>query len=93
MKDDKGGVIKGSPVKVLAKSGTLNFVSGLAGHVVPPAASGGRELVFAIFTGDPARRDAIPVGDREDPAGVGAWTKRARKLQGQLINRWSGAYS
>ncbi len=89
MKDDKGKVIEGHPVKVLAKSGTLNFVSGLAGHVVPP---GGRELVFAIFTGDPERRDAVPVSLREEPEGAQAWTKRARRLQGQLVSRWAGAY-
>ncbi|MGB4909455.1 MAG: D-alanyl-D-alanine carboxypeptidase, partial [Tabrizicola sp.] len=95
MKDDKGGVIKGHPVKVLAKSGTLNFVSGLAGHIVPPQSSGndGRELVFAIFSGDPERRDAVPVALREDPEGAGSWTKRARRLQGQLINRWAGLYA
>ncbi len=91
LKDDKGEVIKGSKVKVLAKSGTLNFVSGLAGHVVPPAP--GRELVFAIFTGDPGRRDAVPVALREEPEGGRAWTTRARRLQGQLINRWAGAYA
>jgi D-alanyl-D-alanine carboxypeptidase/D-alanyl-D-alanine-endopeptidase (penicillin-binding protein 4) len=90
MKDDKGKVIKGHPVKVLAKSGTLNFVSGLAGHIVPP---GGRELVFAIFTGDPERRDAVPVALREEPQGGKAWTSRARRLQGQLINRWAQAYA
>ena len=90
MKDDKGAVIKGHPVKVVAKSGTLNFVSGLAGHVVPPQ---GRELVFAIFSGDPERRDAVPVALREEPEGAGAWTKRARRLQGQLINRWAGLYA
>lgn len=90
MKDDKGAVIKGDPVKVLAKSGTLNFVSGLAGHIVPP---GGRELVFAIFTGDPERRDAVPVSLREEPEGGKAWTKRARRLQGQLINRWAQTYT
>jgi D-alanyl-D-alanine carboxypeptidase/D-alanyl-D-alanine-endopeptidase (penicillin-binding protein 4) len=89
MKDDKGAVIKGHAVRVLAKSGTLNFVSGLAGHISPP---GGRELVFAIFSGDPERRDAVPVGLREEPEGVGAWTKRARRLQGQLVNRWASAY-
>lgn len=89
MKDDNGGVIKGHAVKVLAKSGTLNFVSGLAGHISPP---GGRELVFAIFSGDPERRDAVPVALREEPEGGKAWTKRARRLQGQLINRWAGAY-
>jgi D-alanyl-D-alanine carboxypeptidase/D-alanyl-D-alanine-endopeptidase (penicillin-binding protein 4) len=91
MKDDKGGVIKGHPVKVVAKSGTLNFVSGLAGHVIPPAP--GRELVFAILSGDPERRDAVPVALREEPEGAGAWTKRARRLQGQLISRWAGAYA
>jgi serine-type D-Ala-D-Ala carboxypeptidase/endopeptidase (penicillin-binding protein 4) len=90
MKDDKGKVIEGHPVKVLAKSGTLNFVSGLAGHVDPPT---GRNLVFAIFSGDPERRDAVPVALREDPDGAGAWTKRARRLQGQLISRWAGLYA
>jgi serine-type D-Ala-D-Ala carboxypeptidase/endopeptidase (penicillin-binding protein 4) len=90
MKDDKGAVIKGHPVKVLAKSGTLNFVSGLAGHISPPA---GRGLVFAIFSGDPERRDAVPVALREEPEGAGAWTKRARRLQGQLINRWAATYT
>lgn len=89
MKDDKGKVIKGHPVKVVAKSGTLNFVSGLAGHIIPP---GGREMVFAIFTGDPDRRDAVPVAKREDPPGVKAWTARSRRLQGQLISRWAAVY-
>lgn len=105
MKDDRGKVIDGHPVKVLAKSGTLNFVSGLAGYIVPPrsagngsavsgsGANGGRELVFAIFSGDPERRDAVPVALREEPEGGKAWTSRARRLQGQLINRWAGAYS
>ncbi len=89
MKDDAGAVIEGHPVKVLAKSGTLNFVSGLAGYVAPPS---GRNLVFAIFTGDPERRDAVPVALREEPEGARAWTKRARRLQGQLVNRWAGAF-
>lgn len=87
MKDDAGAVIKGSPVKVRAKSGTLNFVSCLAGYISPP---GGREMVFAILSGDPARRDAVPVALREEPEGGKAWTKRARRLQGQLVSRWAG---
>jgi len=94
MKDDKGREVKGHPVQVLAKSGTLNFVSGLAGHIAPPptAENGGRELVFAIFSGDPERRDAVPVSLREEPEGGKAWTKRARTLQGQLVSRWAEAY-
>ena len=90
MRDDNGKTLKGHPVKVLAKSGTLNFVSGLAGHIVPP---GGRELVFAIFSADPDRRDAIAVADREEPPGVKDWTRRARRLQGQLISGWAASYA
>jgi serine-type D-Ala-D-Ala carboxypeptidase/endopeptidase (penicillin-binding protein 4) len=76
-------------VKVMAKSGTMNFVSGLAGHIQPP---NGRELVFAFFAADAPRRDRIPKGEREDPPGVKDWTRRARRLQGQLIRRWADAY-
>lgn len=89
MRDDAGKVIEGHAVTVRAKSGTLNFVSGLAGHISPPS---GRELAFAIFVGDPARRDAVPVSEREKPEGAQAWTRRARRLQGQLVSRWAGAY-
>ena len=87
MRDDAGKQIKGSPVKVIGKSGTLNFVSGLAGFIEPPS---GRDLVFAIFSADAARREAVPLGDREDPPGEGAWVRRAHLLQARLISRWAG---
>lgn len=90
MKDATGKVIKNHPVKVLAKTGTLNFVSSLAGHIVPPQ---GRELIFAVFAGDPARRDAIPVSQRENPAGSPEWVKSARILKGQLVTRWAQLYT
>ncbi|MFN7223371.1 MAG: D-alanyl-D-alanine carboxypeptidase, partial [Paracoccaceae bacterium] len=89
MRDAKGAEIKNHPVRVMAKSGTLNFVSGLAGHVIPPE---GRELIFAIFLGDVARRDALAVADRERPPGGEGWTRRARTLQGQLITRWAESF-
>ncbi len=94
MRDAKGQVIDGHPVKVVGKSGTLNFVSALAGHIIAPPKAGAdaRELIYAIFSGDVARRDALPEGDRESPPGGEAWTRRARKLQGQLINAWAGAF-
>lgn len=90
MRDDRGQVIEGHPVKVMAKSGTLNFVSGLAGHIQPP---GGREMVFAIFTADLERRARLPEADRERPPGGSAWNRRARTLQGQLITRWAQAFA
>lgn len=89
LRDTAGKEIKDHPVRVMAKSGTLNFVSGLAGHVMPPK---GRELVFAIFMGDVARRDALAEADREQPPGGEGWTRRARTLQGQLITRWAESY-
>ena len=87
--DAEGNERKGSKIKVHAKSGTLNFVSCLAGYIGAPE---GRELAFAIFTGDLPRRDAIPIAEREQPRGVKSWVKRSRRLQGQLIARWADAY-
>ncbi|MEN9408927.1 MAG: D-alanyl-D-alanine carboxypeptidase/D-alanyl-D-alanine-endopeptidase [Pseudomonadota bacterium] len=88
MRDGDGAEIE-SPVKVIGKTGTLNFVSGLVGYVQPPS---GREMAFAIFCADVARRDRLSVAEREQPKGGKAWTRRARKLQGQLIARWAEAY-
>jgi serine-type D-Ala-D-Ala carboxypeptidase/endopeptidase (penicillin-binding protein 4) len=89
MRDDAGKVIEGHPVQVRAKTGTLNFVSGLAGYISPP---GGRKLVFAIYAADVPRRAEIAPEDMEDPEGGEAWTKRARILQGRLISRWAALY-
>ncbi|WP_233557046.1 D-alanyl-D-alanine carboxypeptidase/D-alanyl-D-alanine endopeptidase [Gemmobacter lutimaris] len=86
MRDDRGKVIKGHPVQVRAKTGTLNFVSSLAGYISPP---GGRRLAFAIFAADTARRDALPPEAREQPAGGLDYQKRARRLQSALIARWA----
>jgi D-alanyl-D-alanine carboxypeptidase/D-alanyl-D-alanine-endopeptidase (penicillin-binding protein 4) len=79
-------------VRVLAKTGTLNFVSGLAGHILPPA-GGGRELIFAIFLADLDRRAGLSRAEREDPPGGDAWARRARRLQGQLVRRWSEGWA
>ena len=79
---------KGKPgPAVRAKTGTLNFVSGLAGFVDTP-----RPLVFAIFAADTARRDGLSEAQRERPAGGPEWTRRARTLQGRLIERWGALY-
>ncbi|MCW3784257.1 D-alanyl-D-alanine carboxypeptidase/D-alanyl-D-alanine endopeptidase [Defluviimonas salinarum] len=89
-KDSKGRRVANPPVKAVAKTGTLNFVSTLAGYVTAP---GERELAFAIFTGDIARRDAVPEAQRERPEGSRAWIGRSRRLQQDLIERWAAVYS
>lgn len=76
-------------VTVLAKTGTLNFVSGLAGYVT---VTGREDLVFAIFAADMRRRDALSMADRERPPGGRAWVGRARVLESRLIGRWATLY-
>ena len=90
MRDDEGREIKGHPVSVPAKTGTLNFVSGLAGYIRPP---GGREMAFAIFSADTARRDGLPRAAREQPPGGPEWTRRARRMQGQMVARWASRFA
>lgn len=85
--DTKGREVKSHPVRIHAKTGTLNFVSGLAGYIIPPR---GPELTFAIFSADIKRRDSLPKAQREDPPGGKSWTRRARNLQAELIRSWVG---
>lgn len=89
MRDGEGEAIE-SPVRVIGKTGTLNFVSTLVGYVQPPS---GREMAFAILCADVARRDRLSVAERERPEGGRGWTRRARQLQGQLIARWAGLHA
>ena len=89
MRHENGKVNKGHPIKVFAKTGTLNFVSGLAGYMV---AADGTELAFAIFAADQGKRARIQRGDRERPQGSRSWNKRAKRLQQKLIERWGTLY-
>jgi D-alanyl-D-alanine carboxypeptidase/D-alanyl-D-alanine-endopeptidase (penicillin-binding protein 4) len=90
MRNSRGEEIEGHSTRVVAKTGTLNFVSGLAGYIVPP---GGRTLSFAIFCADVPRRDKLSMAEREEPKGASAWTKRARGLQAQLVGRWAERFA
>jgi D-alanyl-D-alanine carboxypeptidase/D-alanyl-D-alanine-endopeptidase (penicillin-binding protein 4) len=85
LRDARGNPLPRQPFTVSAKTGTLNFVSGLAGYVTP---SSGRELAFAILSADMSTRARIAAADRERPAGASDWANRARRLQQQLIERW-----
>lgn len=89
MRHDNGKVNKSHPIKVFAKTGTLNFVSCLAGYMVAPD---GTEMAFAIFAADQKARAQIKRGDRERPRGARGWNKRAKKLQQKLIERWGALY-
>lgn len=76
-------------VTVLAKTGTLNFASALAGYIDTP---NGQKLSFAIFTADMGKRAKIKKADRERPAGSATWRKRSKAMQQRLLRRWALEY-
>ena len=79
----EGGTLAAPGVRVIAKTGTLNFVSALAGYVEGP---GARLRAFAIFAADPAARARLTAETRDDPPGAKAWAGRARAQEHAL--RW-----
>ncbi len=89
LRDSRRRVISDHPIKVHAKTGTLNFVSGLSGFVDLPD---GTELAFAIFAANIARRDLLSREERERPPGASEWNVRAKTLQQALIERWGTLY-
>ena len=93
MRDFDGNLAPDSPYALRAKTGTLNFVSGLAGFLDTGGDGGsGRTLVFAMFSADMARRRLIRRADRERPPGARGWNRRAHRMQWSLLNRWAEVY-
>ncbi len=84
--DGEGKEQKTSPTRVHAKSGTMNFVSNLAGVIDRPK---GGPILFAMICADAPRRDAVPIADREEPEGATGWTKRARRLHQRVLRDWA----
>ncbi|MEM7188841.1 MAG: D-alanyl-D-alanine carboxypeptidase/D-alanyl-D-alanine-endopeptidase [Pseudomonadota bacterium] len=66
-------------LSVVAKTGTMNFIRGLAGYIATPR---GKRLAFAIFSNDLARR--APGGQRVNRR----WMGRAKGLERALIRSW-----
>jgi D-alanyl-D-alanine carboxypeptidase/D-alanyl-D-alanine-endopeptidase (penicillin-binding protein 4) len=89
LRDANGRPMKNHPIKVVAKTGTLYFVSALAGYMTAPD---GTELAFAIFAADTKRRDALDPSAMDRPAGTRSWNKRAKQMQQKLIERWGAVY-
>lgn len=89
MTDESGDRRPGFPAQVRAKTGTLNFVSTLAGYIRTDA---GTDLVFAIFAANAeARAAGIASGD-ESPAGASSYNTRAKRAQQRLLQRWALLY-
>ncbi|MEJ6397513.1 D-alanyl-D-alanine carboxypeptidase/D-alanyl-D-alanine endopeptidase [Yoonia sp. 208BN28-4] len=89
MTDAERREIPNFPGEVRAKTGTLNFVTTLAGYV---DTGGGRDLVFAIFAAEPEARARGKLTPDEQPAGSVSWNRRAKRLQQRLLQRWTLLY-
>ena len=89
LRDEKGRPQKDHPITIAAKTGTLNFVSSLAGYLTGPD---GTEMAFAIFAGDLEARANIPKQNRESPRGAKSFNNRARRVQRKLLERWGVLY-
>lgn len=90
MRSRDGKPIKNHPIKVQAKTGTLNFVSGLGGYLTT---RNGHEMAFAIFAGDLGTRNALTRAERVRPPGARTYNGRAKRLQQALIERWGDVYA
>ncbi|MBA4489767.1 D-alanyl-D-alanine carboxypeptidase [Paracoccus sp. S1E-3] len=85
---ERKGRLTPAGLRMDAKTGTLNFVSNLAGYGSIP---GQGEVIFAIYMSDMARRAATE--GQELPAGVIGWTSRAKLLQQELVAGWVARYA
>ncbi|MEO1687340.1 MAG: D-alanyl-D-alanine carboxypeptidase, partial [Pseudomonadota bacterium] len=74
-------------VEGAAKTGTLNFVRGLAGYIT---SASGRRLVFCIFSEDLARRAAMR--DGRATGSSRAWGGRARGMERKLVRSWAARW-
>ncbi|WP_338548972.1 D-alanyl-D-alanine carboxypeptidase/D-alanyl-D-alanine endopeptidase [Roseovarius phycicola] len=89
LRDKNGSPNKGHPIQVAAKTGTLYFVSSLAGYATTPK---GKDLAFAIFTANDDLRAKVDSKNDTRPQGSKSWNTRSKRLQQQLIERWSTLY-
>jgi len=87
--DEDGNDLADFPAEVRAKTGTLNFVSTLAGYI---RTAEGHDLAFTIFSADLAARAAGKASGDEQPAGSLSWNRRAKRMQQRLLQRWAIAY-
>jgi len=78
--------VRGVEPEVVAKTGTLDFVSGLVGYVTAPD---GTLMGFAIFAGDLERRARAHETGQENVPGAKGWNARAKTLQQGLLERWA----
>jgi len=85
----EGPVVSSAPLTTLAKTGTLDFVTSLAGYVAGP---NGETRAFAMISADlPRREEAKQIG-KEVPVGARTYRAQARLLQRDMLHYWTVKY-
>ena len=85
-RDTRGNLDRKSKALIQAKTGTLHFVSALAGYVTEGVDT---PYAFAIFTQNLDRRARLSIWQRESSKAAEYWNRRARYVQYVLLARWS----
>ena len=85
-RDTRGNLDRNSKALIQAKTGTLHFVSALAGYVTEGVNT---PYAFAIFTQNLDRRGRLSIWQRESSRAAEYWNQRARYIQYVLLARWS----
>lgn len=86
LSDSEGNPVRSGLAQTVAKTGTMNFVSALAGY---HRTARGSDLAFAILTTSPHQRAAAAASQEEVPPGARSWSRRARRLQQDILIRLS----
>ncbi|MDX8347077.1 D-alanyl-D-alanine carboxypeptidase/D-alanyl-D-alanine-endopeptidase [Cognatiyoonia sp. IB215446] len=84
--DDNRQRIPNETALIRAKTGTLNFVTGLAGYL---RSAKGREYAFAYFAADLDARERGKLLGSENPPGSRSWNNAARSLQNRILRHWA----
>lgn len=84
--DDNRQRIPNETARVHAKTGTLNFVTSLAGYM---RSAKGRDYAFAYFAADMDARERGKLSGSENPPGARSWNTAARSLQNRILRHWA----
>ena len=85
-RDARGNLDRASGALILAKTGTLHYVSALAGYVTEGVV---RPYAFAIFCQDLEQRQKLLASARETSRNARYWNRRATQLQQNVLRKWS----
>ena len=90
VKKMNSAILKNYTRKVKVKTGSLNFVSNIAGYIETKS---GRRMAFAILTSNMIERNKLKKEDRDNPVKARVWIKKSRKLQLNLLEYWAFKYN